>query len=271
MAIIICPECGKEISEYAPFCMGCGCPMETIKDLLENKNEIVENEKTEPQTELPPVPEISECKIEEMERGIAEAERELERIKNRMYPALCGDPLYIGKFQKPLVIFQTKEERVAALKEQDPRNDILVTRYVLMGDYYGKDPAAGISAREKRSPGLTMITMLLWHRYSYRFSHIVDERKIRNLEKEDLRNKMNDAMRNMLQEMKPHERKVTKCLLGIGTIPVRVTNLSIFTGYSPEKVGAAIEGAQKVFEQYGEKYITEDIIEEIKDALSVGF
>ena len=75
MAIIICPECGKEISEYARFCMGCGCPMETIKDISENKNEIVENEKTEPQTELPSVPGISECKIEEIKKELAETER----------------------------------------------------------------------------------------------------------------------------------------------------------------------------------------------------
>lgn len=33
MSLIICPECGREISEYANACFGCGCPMETIKRL----------------------------------------------------------------------------------------------------------------------------------------------------------------------------------------------------------------------------------------------
>ena len=33
MALIKCPECGKEISEYSSFCIGCGCPMKKIKEL----------------------------------------------------------------------------------------------------------------------------------------------------------------------------------------------------------------------------------------------
>ena len=31
MALIKCPECGKEISEYAELCLGCGCPMRIIQ------------------------------------------------------------------------------------------------------------------------------------------------------------------------------------------------------------------------------------------------
>lgn len=34
MALIKCPECGKEISEYAPACIGCGCPMTRIQEIL---------------------------------------------------------------------------------------------------------------------------------------------------------------------------------------------------------------------------------------------
>lgn len=34
MAIITCPECGRQISEYAPACVGCVVPMEMIKKLL---------------------------------------------------------------------------------------------------------------------------------------------------------------------------------------------------------------------------------------------
>jgi hypothetical protein len=34
MAIIICPECNKEISEYAEYCIGCGCPMDIIQKIL---------------------------------------------------------------------------------------------------------------------------------------------------------------------------------------------------------------------------------------------
>ena len=34
MALIKCPECGHEISEYADKCISCGCPMTKIKELL---------------------------------------------------------------------------------------------------------------------------------------------------------------------------------------------------------------------------------------------
>ena len=37
MALIICPECGKEISEYATSCIGCGCPMVMIEQLQMNQ------------------------------------------------------------------------------------------------------------------------------------------------------------------------------------------------------------------------------------------
>lgn len=34
MALIKCPECGHEISEFAPHCIFCGCPMDTIKKII---------------------------------------------------------------------------------------------------------------------------------------------------------------------------------------------------------------------------------------------
>lgn len=47
MALIKCPECGREISEFAPHCIGCGCPMTKIKQMLNNKpqEEMEENNK----------------------------------------------------------------------------------------------------------------------------------------------------------------------------------------------------------------------------------
>lgn len=37
MAIIYCPECGKQISDQAAFCVGCGCPMEHIRQVVESQ------------------------------------------------------------------------------------------------------------------------------------------------------------------------------------------------------------------------------------------
>lgn len=31
MALLICPECGKNVSEYASSCPECGCPISIIK------------------------------------------------------------------------------------------------------------------------------------------------------------------------------------------------------------------------------------------------
>lgn len=34
MALITCPECGRQISDRAPACVGCGIPMEDIREIL---------------------------------------------------------------------------------------------------------------------------------------------------------------------------------------------------------------------------------------------
>ena len=39
MALIKCPECGKEISDKAKTCPNCGCP---IKKITGTENEILE-------------------------------------------------------------------------------------------------------------------------------------------------------------------------------------------------------------------------------------
>ena len=41
MALIICPECGGKVSEYANKCPHCGCPMQKILELLSPKKERV--------------------------------------------------------------------------------------------------------------------------------------------------------------------------------------------------------------------------------------
>ena len=37
MALIICPECGRQISDQAAMCVGCGISMEKIKEILGNE------------------------------------------------------------------------------------------------------------------------------------------------------------------------------------------------------------------------------------------
>ena len=37
MAIFKCPECGRKISEFANFCVGCGCTMKKIKEIIKQK------------------------------------------------------------------------------------------------------------------------------------------------------------------------------------------------------------------------------------------
>ena len=38
MALIKCPECGRMISEFADYCISCGCPMKKIKELISKPN-----------------------------------------------------------------------------------------------------------------------------------------------------------------------------------------------------------------------------------------
>ncbi len=40
MALIKCPECGKEISDKAPACIHCGFPLESVTS-KENENCII--------------------------------------------------------------------------------------------------------------------------------------------------------------------------------------------------------------------------------------
>lgn len=46
MALIKCPECGKEVSDKAKTCINCGCPMEEMniggKVRIKIPNDIVE-------------------------------------------------------------------------------------------------------------------------------------------------------------------------------------------------------------------------------------
>lgn len=44
MALIICPECGKEISDIVPSCPNCGCPVSAIPfQTLPSEVDISEN------------------------------------------------------------------------------------------------------------------------------------------------------------------------------------------------------------------------------------
>ena len=48
MALIKCPDCGREISEYADKCISCGCPMDKIKEILgRNKKPITTSTSSE--------------------------------------------------------------------------------------------------------------------------------------------------------------------------------------------------------------------------------
>ena len=43
MALIECCECGHKVSEYAEFCLNCGCPVSIIKKLSLKENHTIVN------------------------------------------------------------------------------------------------------------------------------------------------------------------------------------------------------------------------------------
>ncbi len=36
MSLIACPECTKQISSFAPYCPGCGCPIKASDDFSDS-------------------------------------------------------------------------------------------------------------------------------------------------------------------------------------------------------------------------------------------
>jgi predicted nucleic acid-binding Zn-ribbon protein len=70
MALIICPECGKEISNLAEICPNCGCPkVHFSNNIPEETNDVIstENEKAdlEIQEESNLVSEKTDSKVQE--------------------------------------------------------------------------------------------------------------------------------------------------------------------------------------------------------------
>ena len=43
MALLKCPECNKEFSEYAAACPNCGCPIDIVKQHLHSSNNAQDN------------------------------------------------------------------------------------------------------------------------------------------------------------------------------------------------------------------------------------
>ena len=43
MALVICPECGKEVSSWAESCVNCGCPIKTNVSTVEKPKKIKTN------------------------------------------------------------------------------------------------------------------------------------------------------------------------------------------------------------------------------------
>lgn len=54
MALIICPECGRQISDKAACCIGCGCPMNFIVKEIKEQRESHEQEQKKIEVLKPP-------------------------------------------------------------------------------------------------------------------------------------------------------------------------------------------------------------------------
>lgn len=87
MSLIACPECQKKISEYAPACPNCGCPMSVIEDILHKKKLVdeanIELERKKKEEEL----EQKRTLEEERQKTIAikkEQKRKLTEEKNKL-------------------------------------------------------------------------------------------------------------------------------------------------------------------------------------------
>lgn len=73
MALIVCPECEKRISEFAPACPNCGCPMSIIEDILLKK--MLEEEEAAELARKKKEEELEQKRILEEEKRILEEQR----------------------------------------------------------------------------------------------------------------------------------------------------------------------------------------------------
>ena len=78
MALVNCPECGKEVSTYAEACPNCGCPKDVILESVETTET---KEYTE--EELEALRKDYFDKLDELDKKFKEARKELER-QNRV-------------------------------------------------------------------------------------------------------------------------------------------------------------------------------------------
>ena len=79
MALIACPECGKEISNQAPTCIHCGCPLAPRAPLDPNRFSVV----------LTACPEDSEGRYRVRKLAIHLEERSEERRVGKECLRLC--------------------------------------------------------------------------------------------------------------------------------------------------------------------------------------
>ena len=144
MALIKCVECGKEVSDKAPYCPNCGCPMspiienanETIpqKDLIEqSESEILQDKETNNSAE----------KVSDQEQECAEKQ---SILKSKKFLVGCVLVLIaiIGFVCMPS---QNEKRAVAAAKElqsmlKDP-SSMIIRGNILVGEDYVSDVKDG--------------------------------------------------------------------------------------------------------------------------------
>lgn len=68
MALIECCECGHKVSEYAEFCLNCGCPVSIIKKLSLKENQTIINGVTFDFTDIKKMIENGEDVCSEIEK-----------------------------------------------------------------------------------------------------------------------------------------------------------------------------------------------------------
>ena len=80
MALIMCPECGGKVSEFAEACPHCGCPMAQIKDILTQQESEQEREEAK---RLCALAEWAVAEIERQERSGIYDPKTLEDLSDK--------------------------------------------------------------------------------------------------------------------------------------------------------------------------------------------
>lgn len=131
MALITCPECGRQISNQADICIGCGIPMDKITKILNTVSET-----WTPETECDSSTRIIPFPLEDRTISCIRCKTRYS-LSEKQCPKCKTPALYLFRDpqqQELLSLFRKKQSKEDNLKIIANKDDNVVIQFRLNGD-----------------------------------------------------------------------------------------------------------------------------------------